>query len=437
MFSVDNIITMPSATEISPESAPSLSATSHASSHADHIVRELFPTRRREGTEVELNEFGQAQLREEDSQESSIGSNISVSSSGNIDMPSVQLRYHDESPEGSAVNVFPGSCQGAVDFSPKGLATMLNIFDASQRNDAFEAISTSDSVNDAVTEVTSNIDHSIVAWERKMDSLEREITTLKEIIKADSVTILCLKTDLCDMQERELQMLDEINKHERSLSMSLEERKTNAETIQHLQEKINALTGVDGGKDASRDDEQLRLENELFASQIIDNESEMRENRKIISQIAEENAALTLELEDLRLEPAVGVSVSDNPLKTEIDSLSSKIADLEHKLEHGYYCCHKRNIDQRAETTGNTSVLTDDETVDHPDVEVTITGEIISAAGCILEAPEADYFMVPRRHAEIIPVEDSKPDQKNEPVVADQDCSFCDCLRVTNEESVK
>ena len=436
---------MPSATKISPDSVPSLSTTSPESSLAEPI--ELFGTPRREGTEIELDQYGQAHLLFE-STDLSVRSDVSVASAGDVallnqggmGLPSASdPSFYYESSEASESNcVSPGHCHNAFDFTPTNLSTMFNIFDASHRKDqSCDSPSATNSVNDAITEVASNIDHSVVVWERKIDSLEREITTLKEIIKADSVTILCLKRDLSSLQEKEAKGI--LKKSQRDFGLSAQQKQSYESTIQQLEDKIKLLSEPRIMSEVSGDGEQLRLENELFASQILDNESEIRETRKMMSQIAEENVNLSMELADLRTTQPVEVR---NPLNSEFDSLCMKFATLERRLESGFYCqcrehreAHTENIDAVAMSSKTISeeyavVTTTNSLVQSDDVEVTIAGEILTSTGTIKSLPDDSLNEQNQPSAPV----DKDATVRQCKTGVEQKCSFCDCLRSIDKD---
>lgn len=454
---------MPVATKVSPDSVPTLSTTSLESNLTEPI--ELFPTPRREGTEIELDVYGQTHLYDENN-DLSIRSDVSVASArdiallnrGGMGLQGISdPSFYYESSEGSESNVSPGRCQSAFDFTPTNLSTMFNIFDASHRKDRRndDSHSVTNSVNDAATEVASNIDHSMVVWDRKIDSLEREITTLKEIIKADSVTILCLKTDLSALQEKEAKW---IAKSRVDVGLSAEQKLSYESTIRQLEETIKLLSEPRDSTEVTGDGEQLKLENELFASQIIDNEAEIRETRKIMSQIAEENANLSMELADLKLH-----SNETIPLKMEVNSLAGKLADLESKLESGFFCKCSRSREElvanqssalhQSDCIGNSLQLgktgerealendfaTDDGTVvttasvlaQCDDVEVTLAGDIITSSG-ICEPVTNDCGSEQNKPRLL---DDNRPIQERKPDAIEQQWGFCDCLRVVNKDN--
>lgn len=455
-------------TKVSPESAPSISATTASSaSYIDQVVRELFhpsPVTLL-NQDIELKDIHPINRETLDVSSLSVDSDTSVTNHADIDCFDSTLR------DNRYDTVFPG-CHGTVNLSgsSKNLATMFNIFDASQNdnnNDAYstDANSTSknSSMNDAATEIVSNIDHSIVIWERKIDSLEREIATLKSIIKADSVTILRLKTEIAAF-------------HETETPQQSHGGKSDEETIQLQNEEIEVLSTRLAKKVIPNDNRnQLRLENELFASQIIENESEIREARDMIAQIAEENMKLNVEVSELRaqqssllqqesVDEVIDLTTKYNSLKAEMVCMANWMAEMEQKLEKGYYCkCSQGRyaVSQKSiEGTMGTidamgSNLLDDESLDSchnngsneeaeerntgkdvldSDVEVTIEGEIITSTG-------TEGRSEPLKCLTANSAQDGDPSNlsriKSNADVVGTGSNFCGCLRVTNNDKDK
>jgi hypothetical protein len=449
---------MHSISNISPDSVPSLSATSTSSTLADRVVRELFPRPLLDGNEIDRNDFRRRGRDVDNDEDSPFGSDISVASEGtnapinnhrdSLEYSSSQYCTQSNSPNQSEIGMFP-NCHSTIDLTPKGLATIFNIFDASQNNDTYDARSTANSVNDALTEVASNIDHSILVWERKIDSLEREIATLKGIIKNDSVTILRLKTELTVMQEQDLLSLDLISE-QGSSGISND----NEETIQNFPEGIEVLVKEDETKESNNDEVQLRLENELFASQIIENESEIRETRDMMSQIAEENVKLSMELSDLRYEHEETPSSYDI-INAELSSMKFKLREIEKKLEVGYFCrCSQTNehpvtfdimpstdelscdiepVNEGCSLDVMTTEPTDE--VDQTDIEVTIEGVIIACTSkeeIRIIRNSRDNFCVTVGNANI---EGSQHTRRLD--VVETNCNFCDCLRLDSNKHLE
>ena len=452
---------MRSPTKLSPDSVPSLSATTTSSTFTDQVVRELFPIPREAMSGNKLYASGDS-LHAEVDRESLFGSDISVASEGTYVSSSDDDRMihpeqndnrDDDSPEdGSQVKMFPG-CHGAISLPPNFPSTMFNIFDSSHKKGAYDdAKSAANSVNDAATEVASNIDHSILLWERKIDSLEREIATLKGIIKSDSVTILNLKTALSEYQEKECLPSDGFISEQGS-ELSVQQFKEYEETIQQLHDEIEVLTKKEGDDDKLNIEAQLQLQNEIFASQIIESESEIRKSQDIISQIAEDNVKLSMELSVLRAQPLRELECVDDKtilpdsivLQADMVRMKNWMADIEKKLESGFYCkCTQHNqfpcndaIEENTLYPRNCEPLLDtevDEEIDEvetkdevncSDVEVTIEGMIITNTGTEATTQAPEDHNLPQKtisHAPFTPTLG----------VAETDCNFCGCLRTTS-----
>lgn len=452
---------MRSPTKVSPDSVPSLSATTAASTFTDQVVRELFPMPQDDGMDIEQHRLGQS-LRIEVDRESLFGSDISVASEGtyvsiddddrNIRITQNDCRDGDSPVDGSKVKIFPG--HGAINLAPNFTSSMFQIFDTSQKKGADDdALSTANSVNDAVTEIASNIDHSILLWERKIDSLEREIATLKGIIKSDSVTILNLKTELSEYQEKDsLSQQDMIS--EQGSELSAQQKREYEETIQHLHDEIEVLTNEEDCRNRLNNESQLQLQNELFASQIIESETEIRHSQDIISQISEENVKLSMELSELRAQPVQQKECMDNEKSDSLVMLADLIyvkdwmTDIEKKLESGFYCrCtpNKKysefiNVDTNALDPSRNSVPlfdreVDDDEIDenHPsnepncmDIEVMIDGTIMTTVATEMTSISKDNQLSPQQMPECSGA--GEPTCRQTIDVVETECNFCDCL---------
>lgn len=455
-----------SPTKVSPASVPSLSATTAASSTSftDQVVRELFASPQDKDQDIDRHILGES-LHIEVDRESLYGSDISVASEGtyvstdrnddrNDRNGHNDYRDGDSPVDGSHVKIFPG-CHGAINLPPNFASTMFHMFDSSQRADA--GISSENSVNDAATEVASNIDHSILLWERKIDSLEREITTLKGIIKSDSLTILSLKTALFEFDEKEIMSTQDFVSEQGS-ELSTQKVKEYEETIQHLHDEIEVLTSKEDSNDKDSHEAQLQLQNELFASQIIESETEIRQTRDIIAQMAEENVKLSMELLELRSKPVpplesrdVKISDSNSVLQAELHSIKNWMNDIEQKLESGFYCRCAQNSENSRDAIVDLSMANpksveplfdredEDEIDEHPpnndltvnclDVEVTIDGTIITTTGMDAMEDAADEKLPTQTSPTCTGDDPSHVSGIQNLEVAETDCNFCDCLR--------
>lgn len=166
-----------------------------------------------------------------------------------------------------------------------------------------------DDGNDAVTEVTNNFcHHPKIDSRMRVESLEREIATLKEILQSDSTNILKLKTNLENIRINASKHLVEAQRLRIELHAVTKERDElnereleHLETIRVLKLEIDKVTQkVQDLFLTSEELDRIRLENELFASQIIENEIEMRQIQSILQLIQGENETMQLELQQLR-----------------------------------------------------------------------------------------------------------------------------------------
>ena len=319
---------------LTPDSVPSLSALSSASTETgDNLSRVLFGSpKSNDKTERATQQCEASPCASSDASTRSLptSSNASVSSEGTItcekkstDKPASSERTptsnhplrslfspspsSDPSPSKEEDIPIQRSCHGGLNLSPKELANIFAMFrDSNQKWPPKSEPETSpcrqsspgsvaDSGTDAVTTVTSNIGPAR-SWERKVDSLERECVTLKEIIKADAVNMVGLKSQIKSLRTDTSAVSPEIEKIKSELAevkrerdLFMERDAQHVETIKILKDEVNTLSKLHFDSN-SKDKEisQLRLENQLFAAQIIENESEIQEMRKLIEAMQKE-----------------------------------------------------------------------------------------------------------------------------------------------------
>jgi hypothetical protein len=449
-------IMMRSTKKISPDSVVSSMASTILTSTTDQVVRELFPISQEKENNLASYQLDQSIQIEVDS-ESNFGSDVSVASEGThasfndgrISRIGQNMYDDTDSPieNNSEVKAFPG-CHGAFHRTPKNFSTMFNVFDASRKKDEYDE-AMSNSVNDAVTEVASNIDQSVVFWERKIDSLEREIKTLKGIIKSDSVTILQLKTELSTFKEKELLL--------RAVTCDQCGDLTTEQTVQGIIEEIEVSNQSDG-MSISDTEAQLRLENKAFASQIVNSETEIQETRDIISQIAESNVRLNMELSELRTQTVPHQEYIDNEvptyktLQSDMIYLESRMRVIEHRIESGCFCRCAQNDESTSsrpirprsnieepmhDELFSTAAVNDNvddrkpqNESDCTDIEVSIDGTIITIIGSDTTTQEmecnTDHTLRDTGS------EQSPPYLMQNLENVETDCNFCDCLRTAS-----
>jgi hypothetical protein len=127
-------------------------------------------------------------------------------------------------------------------------------------------------------------------------------------------------------------------KKERDL---LKERESqHLESLKILKKEVDALTlaGAASPPDSEKELDRLRIENELFATQIIENEVEMREIRSVLEFLDAENSQMRKDLESVRGKlgyenhkpKADPESKSDDAsLAKQVEILASRLTEIE------------------------------------------------------------------------------------------------------------
>jgi len=290
---------------LTPDSIPSLSALSSASDDPGDVRRILFQTPESEASNVKALTDSRS---EEDETHSLFGSDIISDASENggggfpgngggfnyispLLMPTSSQNLAKQRADCTDNVTFQPTCHGALSISPKDIAGgMFSILGMNKNagDSSQEALSPSSiaadfgaelsmttefgAEPDAVTEVTSNVDHSVISWDRRIDSLERECATLKDIIKSDSVRILQLRTELSVARDKgpggdpSNQKVVEVLQRENATlhSREFQHLKTIAVLKDHIEELENAQSS---SPVMTKEIEQLRLQNELLANQ--------------------------------------------------------------------------------------------------------------------------------------------------------------------------
>lgn len=137
--------------------------------------------------------------------------------------------------------------------------------------------------SDAATEVTSNtFTPSTVVCHPKIESLQRECEALKQIIGTDSAKMLQLQGEIKLLVERldqagteKKQLLRQIRGLQLEREAGLRHQKTQEETIDRLTVELERVPSNRTCAGASFDLEELKLANELLASQVIEAEREL------------------------------------------------------------------------------------------------------------------------------------------------------------------
>jgi len=131
-----------------------------------------------------------------------------------------------------------------------------------------------DDAETAVTSNTSNLGVTAGSHTPNVKSLELECSTLKEIIRVDSVSILKLKTSHEKLRHDAAKLKHELEYLKKDRDLLREREAQHRETIRVLKKELDTVTqiGAMSSPEAQKELEQLRIENELFATQIIENE---------------------------------------------------------------------------------------------------------------------------------------------------------------------
>lgn len=446
-----------------PDSVPSLSALSSASTDPGDVARVLFQT-----PEHEQNKETLKLSRSADEKASLFGSDISVASSESdgtivetyptarasdfqpILMPTSSQNLVKENDQTSESIPVPATCHGALSMTPQDLAGMFNIFGIAPKpaDDSPELLSPSsiaadsgvETDTDAVTEVTSNVDTSVISWDRRIDSLERECATLKDIIKSDSVRILQLRTELAWLRGKgpavDSPTKKQVDALKREKDTLLQRESLHLETIKLLKKELEEMAEAKNESPAiSKELEQLRLQNELLASQIVENETELR-------ALETENSLLKEELANMRKQETVPIASSKDDsgssrdeLEAQVASLFAKISEIESDRERR----DKALADESRQTheelaTIKTLILEPQPHIpeelhaeresdaaeqkaanDSDAVEVTLEGQIITTSSGSEEENSQPAFT-------------SKKEQNPKPDASQECGAFCDCF---------
>lgn len=260
---------------------------------------------------------------------------------------------------GDDVMVEP-SCHSGLNLSPTEVTKIFDIFDGSQKqrppHQAYQAYSDANfrppsSASETSTTVTSNMEFSAGRSTQREKSLEHECVALKEILRVDTGNILKLKSEqeklrAVDSDHKiEIRLLKlELDAAKREKELQQERESQHLETIKILKDEVDNLTTV-GSVWSRKKIEQMRLENELFASQIIENEVETKEIRSSLDLLQVENEELRSDLASVRGEQEVQYKTTSNKveevrnlcpktdLAKQVESLEIRLQDMEKARE--------------------------------------------------------------------------------------------------------
>ena len=232
------------------------------------------------------------------------------------------------------------SCPGGLNLSPKQLGDLFSLFEETRREwpAAFRSAADTSPANmsDTSTAVTGNL--STEAHTTGLEtSLQQENETLKEVISFDSRSLMKLKSEVGSLQDISARQLQTIKDLQNQLDTVGRERDTfkdrdsvHQDTINILKEEVDSLTqrGARPSPEILNEMEQLKIENELFASQIIENEAEMKEMRSLLEFMDKENEQLRQDLEALQ-KAAREKAAESGDIAFQLKMLARRISDIE------------------------------------------------------------------------------------------------------------
>jgi hypothetical protein len=224
------------------------------------------------------------------------------------------------------------SCLGGVNLPSRHLASILTFLDAAHVQWPTNSFTDSDASGaDATTTVTSNLSG--------VNSADR---CANSIISSDGTLIHPDTTDFKHPSYEIKKLRQDLEAVTRERDLLREREIQHAESLNILKQEINSLTlaKISSPSSFSTELEQLRLENELFAAQIVENEVEIREIRTVLECLDTENSQMRNDLEAVRgkmNEEKAGTKAKADPessvearsLKDQIKDLASRLTDVE------------------------------------------------------------------------------------------------------------
>ena len=191
---------------------------------------------------------------------------------------------------------------------------------------------------------------AVLYWKPRAETLEKECETLKEIISVDSSKIFQLKTALAAQSAAIESLKDQLGSAKQDIEVLQKEKEVFAEseteqeeTIRILKDEVDRLTRDDSyitsGSIIAPDDsssvreelEQLRLENQLFVSQILEYEAELEKLTQDVEPLEKEAVHQLFDQEGAGRDLANDVAVScltpssDHIDQKETDPASTKL----------------------------------------------------------------------------------------------------------------
>ena len=279
------------------------------------------------------------------------------------------------------------TCHGALNINPKQLAEVFALFPRKQQPTqaqqpadppGMRTIELAGITPSAVQPTTAHVDRPMAKddrpwagyaanrkltaelyWKPRAKTLEQECCTLKEIISGDSSKIFQLKTALAAQSAAIASFKDQLAASSKALDILQKEKEVFVEneteyreTIRILKHEVDILTrdgeGVpnrnltakDVSSSAKEELHQLRLENQLFAAQIVEYEAELERISQEIESTEYEKLSQPLDKE------AHGKDMpnAQTPGTFPVDSVTQKGSDLTSQNPD-----HKEQVEQAEE----------------------------------------------------------------------------------------
>jgi hypothetical protein len=188
-----------------------------------------------------------------------------------------------------------------------------------------------------VTEVTSNQNRENLSWTRKIESLQRECKTLKEIIDGDSKHILRLKAEIESFRNfgGSTSCIDVLEKDIQDLR---QREKTLLQTVEALHSELNNgnLLEMQASEFQINEIQRLQVQCQIFSFQIVELEKEnlrlTKENEALRREISsiERSVPATYEINPSKVIETTPVDVS---LRTHVTSLVHRFSQMEEYME--------------------------------------------------------------------------------------------------------
>ncbi|GKY92741.1 hypothetical protein MPSEU_000244100 [Mayamaea pseudoterrestris] len=233
------------------------------------------------------------------------------------------------------------SCHGGLTLTPNQLTDLFNLFDDARREWPLifrSAAETPLSATDESTCVAGNLssEHAIP---NELQTPQNHARPENGVINVESMSAMKLQSEIAILRENTIRIMVEMKRIQGELETVSREREllkeresTHKEAIKALEQALEEARASSSSttSDVTHSElEQLRAENELFASQIIENEVEMREIRTILGFMDKENELMRLTLEALESQNAKEKAGESSDLVAQIETLTGRILEME------------------------------------------------------------------------------------------------------------